>query len=255
MKKWLKRIRGAVGIGLTWAAAWIGVLTIAVSVVEFRIGYAWPPSLVHLLANSALFGAMGFIGGAAFSEVLGIAEGRRKFDEMSLRRFANWGAVGGLLLYVFMALTSNGLNLGGLLTTGVFCALMGAGSASGSLALARQIQGDTTTVTERVRRMIDEALEAATGSLQEIADDAGVSHDTLWAWKTGRRNPSPENLARLADAIDRRGGVLQTLAEDHRKAAEELEGRGPVIESSGPLAPRLRGRRSDRRLDPAGVRD
>ena len=24
MKKWLKRIRGAVGMGLTWAAAWFG---------------------------------------------------------------------------------------------------------------------------------------------------------------------------------------------------------------------------------------
>ena len=24
MKKWLRRIRGAIGIGLTWAAAWFG---------------------------------------------------------------------------------------------------------------------------------------------------------------------------------------------------------------------------------------
>ena len=41
------------------------------------------------------FGVMGFIGGVAFSLVLGIAEGRRRFDQMSLPRFAAWGAGGG----------------------------------------------------------------------------------------------------------------------------------------------------------------
>ena len=55
------------------------------------------------------------------------------------------------------------------------------------------------------------------------ADDAGVSYDTLWAWKVGRRNPSPGNLARLAEALERRGGDLTALAEELRKAAEELE--------------------------------
>jgi transcriptional regulator with XRE-family HTH domain len=69
--------------------------------------------------------------------------------------------------------------------------------------------------------MIDKALDKATGSLQTIADDAGISYDTLWAWKTGRRNPTPENLARLADALDRRGGELVKLAEALRKEAGE----------------------------------
>ena len=137
MKKLLRRIRGGVGMGLTWAAGWIGILTIFASVIEFRIGFAWPPTLGHLLANSARFGAMGFIGGAAFSGALGIAEGRRRFDEMSLPRFAGWGAVGGFLVGALLV-TSNGLGLGELLSTGVFCALLGAGSAAGSLALARR---------------------------------------------------------------------------------------------------------------------
>ncbi len=34
MKKWLRRIRGAVGMGLTWAAAWSGVAFI-LSLVGF----------------------------------------------------------------------------------------------------------------------------------------------------------------------------------------------------------------------------
>jgi hypothetical protein len=42
----------------------------------------------------------GFLGGAVFSAVLRIAEGRRRFDELSLPRFGFWGAVTGLLLGV-----------------------------------------------------------------------------------------------------------------------------------------------------------
>ena len=45
-----------------------------------------------------VFGPLGFVGGAVFSMVLGIAEGRRRFDQLSLTRFAAWGAVGTFLL-------------------------------------------------------------------------------------------------------------------------------------------------------------
>jgi hypothetical protein len=40
----------------------------------------------------------GFVGGACFSVVLGIAGRRRRFEDLSLSRFAAWGALGGLLL-------------------------------------------------------------------------------------------------------------------------------------------------------------
>lgn len=68
--------------------------------------------------------------------------------------------------------------------------------------------------------MIDRALEGATASLEDIAAATGVTYDTLYAWRTGRRKPSPENLAKLADAIERRGGELQVLAEELRKAED-----------------------------------
>ena len=79
-------------------------------------------------------------------------------------------------------------------------------------------------MTEKLRQMIELALDGATTSLEDIAAATGVTYNTLYAWKTGRRNPSPENLARLADALERRGGDLQALADDLRKAAKELEG-------------------------------
>ena len=92
MKKWLRRIRGAVGMGLTWAAGWalVGVL---IGLFIDQMGSLvdiWPTALA----------IPGFLGGAVFSAVLRIAEGRRRFDELSLPRFGFWGAVTGLLLGV-----------------------------------------------------------------------------------------------------------------------------------------------------------
>ena len=74
-------------------------------------------------------------GGAIFSVVLGIAERRRTFDQMSLPRFAAWGALGGLLLSIFMFTTVSAFDLVNVIVYGVVV-LLGAGSAAGSLALA-----------------------------------------------------------------------------------------------------------------------
>ncbi len=126
MKKWLKRIRGALGIGVTWAAVWGGVGAILTPFFS---------ATVFVVALS--FAQMGFIGGVIFSTLLGISEGRRRFDEMSLPRFAFWGALGGLLLSMLMFPSGAGFTLANVIGTGVVT-LMGAGSAAGSLALARR---------------------------------------------------------------------------------------------------------------------
>jgi len=129
MKKWLRRIRGAIGMGLTWAIAWFGAGIILLLVVGF--GAADVPFPI-------LFGVFGFLAGVTFSGVLGIVEGRRRFDQMSLPRFAGWGAVGGLLLSGILAWAAG---LGGeYLVLGPVFALSGAACAAGSLALARRAE-------------------------------------------------------------------------------------------------------------------
>ena len=126
MKKWLKRIRGALGLGLTWAAAWFGVGAL--------IGLVGGVGAVALAISWA---QIGFIGGVIFSTLLGILEGRRRFDEMSLPVFAGiGGTVGGFIASV-LSLSIGGpftLTLVGVLAAGALCA----GSAAGSLALARR---------------------------------------------------------------------------------------------------------------------
>ncbi len=129
MKKWLKRIRGALGLGLTWAAAWFGVGAL--------IGLVGGVGAVALAISWA---QIGFIGGVIFSTLLGILEGRRRFDEMSLPVFAGIGGAVGGIIAVVLGLNTVGpdtLTLVWLLRTGAVF-LLGAGSAAGSLALARR---------------------------------------------------------------------------------------------------------------------
>ena len=127
MSKWLRRIRGAIGMGLAWAIAWFAAGMVLLLIVgpdaadvPFPLG----------------FGLLGFLAGATFSGVLGIVGGRRTFDQMSIPRFAGWGAVGGLLFAVIFVLAA-GLGGGVLLVLGPVFALSSAASAAGSLALAR----------------------------------------------------------------------------------------------------------------------
>ena len=134
MKKWLRRIRAAVTMGLLWAIPWAVVAVVIGTVVDpdESMDEMWP-----------LIGAYpGFLGGVLFSVVLSIAERRRNLSELSVRRFGAWGAVAGLVIGVlpFMLGTpSADIDVARLATVviGSFT-LMSAASAAGSLALARR---------------------------------------------------------------------------------------------------------------------
>lgn len=92
MKKWLRRIGGAVVRGLTWAVVWapVGLLIGLIVDPDGSMDEPWV----------AVGAYPGFLCGVLFSAVLGIAEGRRSLDELSLARSGAWGAVSGLLVGV-----------------------------------------------------------------------------------------------------------------------------------------------------------
>ncbi len=127
MGKWLRRIRGAIGMGFTWAAALFAVGSVPRWV--FGVNTDVPIPLV--------FGVFGFIAGLTFSALLMLTESRRSFDEMSIRRFAGWGAITGLLLSVLWA-NAVSLSWGEVLAIAPLFALACAVCSSGSLALARR---------------------------------------------------------------------------------------------------------------------
>jgi len=114
-------------MGIIWAAAWFAVGFVPRWVFGFNADLPFP----------LLFGALGFTAGVSFSGLLVLTEGRRSFDQMSLPRFAVWGAIGGLLL---SALFVRGASLGWseVLAIHTTFALASAVCASGSLAVARR---------------------------------------------------------------------------------------------------------------------
>lgn len=130
MRSWLRRVRGAIGVGLTWAFAWFSAGMVLLFIVGF--GAADVPFPLF-------FGFLGFVAGVTFSGLLGLAEGRRRFDEMSMPRFALLGGVGGVILSVVMALLVGAAPMG--LLAGIF-GLAGAGCAAGTLALARMAEDE-----------------------------------------------------------------------------------------------------------------
>jgi hypothetical protein len=125
MKNWLRRIRGAVGIGLAWGAAWFAAGLV------FMVVAAPHPENPFFVA----WGAFGFLAGLTFAGLLGIIERRKGIDQLSLKRVAGWGAAGGLSLALIVQIAGP---LGDFLLLGPLFALAGAACAAGTLALARK---------------------------------------------------------------------------------------------------------------------
>ena len=127
MGKWLRRIRGAIGMGFTWAAAWSVAGLVPRWLFGFNTDVPFP----------IVFGVLGFIAGVIFSGLLMLTEGRRGFDQMRLSRFAAWGAVGGFLLSAIFTRAAS-LGWADALAIAPAFAVASAICASGSLALARR---------------------------------------------------------------------------------------------------------------------
>ena len=90
MKKWMSGIRGTILMLGLWVIGWGlgfgGIMELFDP--DGKIQDVWP----------TLLAIPGFIGGIVFSALLLIAERGRRFDELSLARFALWGAVTGAVI-------------------------------------------------------------------------------------------------------------------------------------------------------------
>lgn len=198
MNNWLRRIRGAVGMGLTWAAGW-ALAGVLIGVTSMLLpGLPWDSFVEVFDAPLPALAIPGFFGGVFFSAVLGIAGRRRRFRELSLPRFAAWGAVGGVLLTLFpFALVAVGLasregsDLGAwqiiAAISGPFI-LLSAVSASVTLLLARLTEG------RELLEASEDVAEAglAEGEAQELLGGPDLSLHGHPAARLGERaRPDP----------------------------------------------------------------
>lgn len=131
MQSWRRRIRGAIGMGITWGLAWLLAGLVLLAIVGLDAADVPFP---------LFFGFLGFWAGVVFSVIFGSIERGRSIAQLSIARFASWGAVGGVVLAMLVVLIAT---LGGdsgaeMLVLAPVFAVSGAISAAGSLALARK---------------------------------------------------------------------------------------------------------------------
>ena len=141
MKTWRERIRGALGMGVTWAVGWAPIGALFGAAMGILPGFGLIEASVM---GATVFGALGFVGGGLFSTVLLVTNGQRRFEELATPRFAAIGTVGGLALGALAVLSQQvligGMGLG-LVESAVIVGvtgLLGTASAAGTLAIARR---------------------------------------------------------------------------------------------------------------------
>lgn len=141
MPRWLRVIRGMIGMGLTFAVG-VGVVGSVLGLVGLLLGaLSWDD-----LRMVAKLSVVAFIVGVGFSGVLAIAARRRTFDNLSLRYVTALGAGGGFLYFLFIA-AANGARV------------WSVWNAIGNLAILTLLGGVTAAATLLVARRAGRALK------------------------------------------------------------------------------------------------
>ena len=140
MKTLFRKLRGAVGIGLTWGILW-AVIGYSVSLV---IGFFDPDSIdpgESPMFLGAILGVVGFVSGVAFGAVLSLIERKKTILDLSLSRVAIWGIIGSAALPLLTSM-NNSLIL--------FTCPLGAVFAAASVAIGRKGELYTPVAQKRV---------------------------------------------------------------------------------------------------------
>ena len=138
----LRRLRAALGIGVTWAVGWSLAGALAFGLIwldlePYQTERLSAAGLALALTSVMSFAAvLGLAAGTGFAGMLGYAEHRRTIADLSMFRTAILGAAAGGGLYVVSS-SLFGIMGGSISATGIF-AVFGAASAAGTLRVARR---------------------------------------------------------------------------------------------------------------------
>ena len=202
MKKWLRPIRGAIGMGVTWALGW-AVAGLLIGVASILLPFLpWNAFFEVFDAPLPAFAIPGFFAGVFFSTVLGIAGRRHTFRDLSLPRVAAWGAAGGVLLTMFpFALVAVGLasREGSSISTGQILTVIGA-----PFVLLSALSASITLLVAR------RAERGGSAASYETAMDAGLTDSEIRELRGSEssalheyRAPPPRERVRAEPSRDR----------------------------------------------------
>jgi hypothetical protein len=150
MKGFLRRIRGIIGTGLIWAVGWAalwGAVLLIMSGFDLLEGWDFWYTVRAMLGVAGV----GFAAGSGFGVILSLLERHKKLEDLSFRRIALWGGIGGLALAAAFGLQH--------LPQTIVLTLLGIGSATGSVALAKRADRKLIEGQEESVLSLEEDLE------------------------------------------------------------------------------------------------
>ena len=136
----LRRIRGLLGVGITWGMLWAGIGAGIGFVVGLVNPGAWAISN-PIIVWAVGMGAYGVVSGVGFGALLSLGEGRKRLRELSLKRVALWGVLGSALVpLLFLGFFDAGTTLADIIGAMVTTAALGGTFAPGAVAIARRAE-------------------------------------------------------------------------------------------------------------------
>ena len=142
MNRLVRRIRGLLGVGLTWGALWSAIgagIGLVIGIVAPEV-WGWTNPILEWTIGMGLYGT---VSGVGFGSLLALREGRKTIFDVSLRRAAILGVLGAAAVpLLFGALgtfevgTTTAEVLGAILVTG----FLGGMFAPAAIAIARRAE-------------------------------------------------------------------------------------------------------------------
>jgi hypothetical protein len=142
MRGLLRRLRGIIGTGLTWALGWAGLWS-ATTLIAAGLGAFEGMTAFQFTIGALYVAGCGFIAGSAFGMVLSAFERKKRLEDLSVKRIGLMGGIVGALGALALVATF-GIPLWLPVTV---LTVAGAGFSSGTVALAKRsdtklIEGD-----------------------------------------------------------------------------------------------------------------
>jgi hypothetical protein len=185
MKLFIRRLRGMIGMGVTWAVPW-GIVGGLISVVQILLAVGTNPAparvaLQVFLTIGAFWAVWGFVWGVAFVALLSKVERNGTLETLKMRRVAAWGAIAGALPGLILVVAFFTARQVGSLADYAFVAAtssLGAAFAAISLKLARwrpgsEAEADAENMTNAAVLLPGEPIGAQAFRKQRETQKAG----------------------------------------------------------------------------------
>ena len=142
MVKLMRRLRGLLGVGVTWGTLWAGIgagIGLLVGMASPEV-WGWTNPILDYAIG---IGVYGFFSGVGFGTLLSIGEGRRTLLELSLLKVGVFGVLGAVLIplaFGMLGTFAAGTTVVDILEAVLLTGVLGGTFAAESVVIARKAE-------------------------------------------------------------------------------------------------------------------